>query len=405
MTGAEYDGQRGGRLAFLIQIPFVSAPAIIAIVEQITGGLLLFLVLLDVFMTVLYARMDSGIVSRRLGKAVAWAFRGLARRHSSRGGVLRFCGPAILVLLVFVWSMMLACGTALLIQPRMGEAVRAPQGPTPTDFLSALYIGGSSVATIGSSGFVPTTRWFRMLFLFDSLTGLSILSLTLTYIMQIYTALQRRNSLALSFYLLTSRTSDAAKLVAALGPEGRFEGGYTIMASLAAESAGVKESHHFYPIMFYFRFEEPFYSVSAYTLLALDAITLIDSALSERKYGWMRRSAAVVQLREASLALVSKLEEAFLRAGKAEAVSPDARTRERWKLRYRAALRHLDEAGIETAEDAESGAEAYVRLRTEWDNQIRRLAPFMLHNMEEIDPVGSHPERPLSKTEGPILRT
>lgn len=373
----------------------MASSAIVALVEQIAGGLLLLLLLLDVFMTVLYARMGSGIVSRRLAKTVWWVFRQIGRRTKPTGGVLRFCGPAILVLLVVVWAAMLACGTALIIQPRLGEGVRASEGKTPTDFISALYAGGNSVAIVGTTGFEPTTRWFRTLFVFNSLAGLSILSLTLTYIMQIYTVLQRRNSLALNFYLLTNRTADAAAMIAGLGPEGRFESGYTILASLASESVAVKESHHFYPVLFYFRFEEPFYSVSAYTLLALDAITLIDSALSEREYGWMRRSAGVVQLRLASLILVERLEEAFLRTGKANPEPPDTATSERWRLRYRAALRRLREAGIATAEDEVAGAEAYVRLRTEWDNPIRRLAPFMLHSMEEIDPVGSHPERVL----------
>ena len=370
------------------------ASAIVALVEQIAGGLLLLLLLLDVFMTVLYARIGSGIVSRRLAKVVWWVFRQVAQRTNPRGGVLRFCGPAILVLLVVVWSMMLACGTALIIQPRLGEGVRASAGKTPTDFISALYAGANSVAIVGTAGFEPVTRWFRILFVFDSLAGLSILSLTLTYIMQIYTVLQRRNSLALNFYLLTNRTADAAVMIAGLGPEGQFQSGYTILASLASESAAVKESHHFYPVLFYFRFEQPFYSVSSYTLLALDAISLIDSALNEKEYGWIKRSAAIVQLRQASLILVEKLEEAFLRVGKPEPVPPDAETSERWRLRYRAGLRRLREAGIATAEDEEAGAEAYVRLRTEWDNPIRTLAPFMLHSMEEIDPVGSHPERP-----------
>ncbi len=35
---------------------------------------------------------------------------------------------------------------------------------------------------------------------------------------------------------------------------------------------GVKESHHFYPVLFYFRFREPFYSVSRSARLALDTV-------------------------------------------------------------------------------------------------------------------------------------
>ncbi len=83
-------------------------------------------------------------------------------------------------------------------------------GPTPQDFITAIYTGGSSMTILGSSEFGPKTRAFRMLYLLNSLIDMSVLSLTLTYLLQIYTALQSRNGLGLNVYLLTSKTADAA---------------------------------------------------------------------------------------------------------------------------------------------------------------------------------------------------
>jgi hypothetical protein len=42
----------------------------------------------------------------------------------------------------------------------------------------------------------------------------------------------------------------------------------------------VKEAHHFYPVLFYFRFEDPRYAVSRFSLVVLDAVSLLRSALA-----------------------------------------------------------------------------------------------------------------------------
>src|SRR5207249_11113444 len=62
----------------------------------------------------------------------------------------------------------------------------------------------------------------------------------------------------------------------------------------------------FYPILFYFRFPEPYYSVSRAWLVALDAVSLIRSALPKQA-DWLKQSGAVTQLSAATLLLLSTL--------------------------------------------------------------------------------------------------
>jgi hypothetical protein len=73
-------------------------------VEAIAGALLMALVLADVFLTVLYARAGTGIISDRLAKLIWHAMRCV--------GLLSFCGPFIVVALLFTWSALLALGAA-----------------------------------------------------------------------------------------------------------------------------------------------------------------------------------------------------------------------------------------------------------------------------------------------------
>jgi hypothetical protein len=356
--------------------------------EQAIGAFVITLVLLDVFLTVLYARAGTGILSTRVSKFVRRVFYLASKPFGPfRGTVMSFCGPVVLVLLVAIWDFGLSLGAALVIHPALGASVANSSGATPTDFITALQAGGNSTSIVGSGDFSPQTSAFRLFYLFASLTGTAIVSLTLTYLMQVYSALRNRNSTALNFHLASAETGDAAEL----GPQGKFDGGYSNLSELAVKATEAKEAHHFYPVLFNFRFSEPHYSVSRFTLVALDSITLIKSALDDQKYEWLKESAAVAHLWRASMLLLTNLTENFL-PGETGKKQPDEQTRERRRRRYRAALQRFRQAGIETVADETAGFEMYVSLRAEWDDLIASLAPVLAYEMEEIDPAGSTPE-------------
>ncbi len=363
------------------------------LIEQTIGAFIIMLILLDVFLTVLYARIGTGIISYQLAH-LAWRFFLFLSKpfRRARANVLSFCGPVIVILLVVVWALGLTCGTALIIHPKLGTSVRAGNGSTPTDFITALYTGGSSISVVGSSDLAPQTSGFRLFYLLNSVVGMSVVSLTLTYLMQIYTALQQRNTLGLKLHLMTSKTDDAAELVAGLGPQGQFNSSYSNLADLAVEMTQVKELHHFYPVLFYFRFREPYYSVSMSALVALDTVTLLKTGLPDEQYGWLKSSASVSQLWHAALLLVTILEGTFLPGGSPDQPEPpDGPTQERWSRRYFAGLQRFQQAGIDTVANEQAGAAAYISLRTQWDAYITKLAPALAYSMNEIDRAGSQP--------------
>ena len=64
--------------------------------EQIAGGFLMLLVLLDVFLTVLYARADAGIISPKVSRLAWLVFKHLSKPFTKpRERILSFCGPTI----------------------------------------------------------------------------------------------------------------------------------------------------------------------------------------------------------------------------------------------------------------------------------------------------------------------
>jgi hypothetical protein len=325
--------------------------------EQAAGAILMLLVLADVFLTVLYARAGFGIISQQLAR-LTWSFFRSLPATGHRAAVLSFCGPAILVLLVLIWSLLLAFGAALIVHPELGSGIRNSSGETAKDFMTALFIGGSSLSIVGSSNYAPESAAMKMLFLFNAIVGMSVMSLTLTYLMQVYSR---------------------------LFPDEQFSAGYNNLSEFAAEMARMKEAHHFYPVLFYFRFGQSYYAVSRTTLLVLDAVALIRTALPDENAGWVKKSAAVEQLASISLMLLSTLQRTFIRRSPAPRHEHTARNAEDWRLRYSAALHELRRGGLTVVANELRGADAYVDLRSRWDPLIASLAPTMAYGMDEID--------------------
>src|SRR4051812_25020049 len=318
-------------------------------IEPILGVPLMLVVLADVFFTVLYARMGTAILSERLGRALWLAFRGASKTAPShRDRVLAYAAPAIVLAVLAGWGVLLMLGAALVIHPHLGTAVTSSSGPTKTDFMTAFYAAGNSITLVGSGNFSPQTPAFKAFYIVNSFVGMTMISLTLTYLMQIYNALQRRNTLALAVHEATGETGDAADLIGSVGPQGNFSNGYTHLAQLASDMRGVKESHHFYPVLVYFRFNEPYYTLSRLTTVLLDAVTLIRSGLDDEQFASLKESAAVNGMWRGAVRVLASGDDVLLRGGlrNAPTPGPDAATFDRWRSRDQARLPRLRPAGL-----------------------------------------------------------
>ena len=342
-------------------------------VEQVAGLLLIAAVLIDVFLTVLYARISPVISSAWLGR---WIWRVVYRVDGwidpRKERLVGFAGPLTLVAVLLLWTVGLALGAGLVVHPALGNSILFTRAHNPTDFVSAFYAGGISLALVGSTDFEPQTSAWRLVFWFNSLIGVSVVTLTLTYFMQLYSALQRRNTFGLKLWVASGATGDAGELLARLAQGGRMQRVEQKLSEIAAEMVGVKEAHHFYPVLFYFRFREPYYAVAFATSLSLDLISLLDSSIDEDHADAFRGSASVEELRLGALLLLELLENTFGR-GAPHPGPPRPEQAEHWKERYRAALPRLREARFPLRADAEAGAERYVQLRSVWDRAVEEL--------------------------------
>jgi hypothetical protein len=210
-------------------------------------------------------------------------------------------------------------------------------------------------------------------------------ALVITYLMQLYAALQARDELALKVELMTAQTGDAARLVAGLFPEARFDAGVGVLTDLAAELSRVKEAHHLYPVLFYFRFPQPLYELSRFTLVLLDAVAFIRTALDDRQASWVKRLAVLEHLERGGLVMIETLNRVYLRAdgpGPPETSEVEIAA---WRRRYVRGLAVLRDAGLPVRRDVVRGCEAYIALRHQWNEPLIRLGGAIGHRPDEID--------------------
>src|SRR3954454_3264395 len=134
--------------------------------EPFAGAMIYAVVLADLLLTVLYARLGgtgvarlgAGVLANAIGRSIRSVMTRLCAWVGHRSAVLSFCGPLTLLLLPFAWTFLLTLGAALVIHPRLGISIVVQQGQAATDFLTALYAAGTSMALTGSSEYIPATR-------------------------------------------------------------------------------------------------------------------------------------------------------------------------------------------------------------------------------------------------------
>ena len=340
----------------------------------------------DIFLTVLYARDGAGLLSDRLHKGVWRLFRSAARRLPRfKQRLLAFAGPLLLVVTALFWVGLLLLGFSLIAWPALGAQIRANSGPTPTDFAAALYYTGYNLTTLGTGDFVPHTPFYRLLTIFEAAVGFSVLTLALTFFTSVYSALVRRNTFALGLHHRALGTADAAVFLTQLAPGGDFSSARSELSGVADELLNLYESHHFYPIMHYFRFEGEAYSLARVALLTLDTVTLIRSALDERVYRSFVHSAAIAALWGGGTQLLEGVSAISLpnpRPGKVEELA--AESERLWRTHYLRATETLRNGGIAVTKDLGAGADSYVALRREWGEYVAAFADYMAYDWNEI---------------------
>ncbi|HEY7982475.1 MAG TPA: potassium channel family protein [Candidatus Eremiobacteraceae bacterium] len=251
----------------------------------IAGAFVIALVLYDIFLTIVvprpasrFARLSANIIAPIWNQ---WRAAGLAMRDSDRrDAFLGVFAPFAVITLLVLWEIFLIVGFALAFFG-LHDQVKPPL----TTFGDALYFAGTSFTTIGFGDFVGTTMPARLLSLAAGATGLGTTAVVLTFLFLMFGAFQRRE---VRVIMMDVRAGAPPSGVAFLVTHAELDiraDMPSAFAEMQAWTAEILDTHLAYPMLFYFRSSHDHASWIAALGAALDAATLLVTAVADEASG------------------------------------------------------------------------------------------------------------------------
>ncbi len=196
----------------------------------------------------------------------------LIRSRAGRDSFQGYIGPLSLLALMAFWAVLFVLGFGLLL---WGFALPLGAPDHPVNFLSYLYLSGTTFFTLGLGDVTPLTGVGRLLVVIEVALGFIFLALVVSYVPILYQAFSRRE---LRISLLDSRAGSpptAVELLRRNCAGKQDEELRMLLHEWEVWCADILESHLSYPILAFYRSQHEQQSwVEALTLI-LDTCALI----------------------------------------------------------------------------------------------------------------------------------
>lgn len=233
-------------------------------------GLILFM-LFDMLWTTMGE--GGGPLSRRFLNAIWRGILSLHDRYKSRR-FYSFSGIVLVLLVVVIWIVMLWGGWLLIFLVPEQAVVDASTGE-PAGFWDRVYYVGFTLFTLGVGDFRPELPLYQVLTTVASLSGLFLMTLSITYLLSVVQSAQQKRKLGVHISSL-GRTAEEILLTTWNGE--RFDALEDHLVTLTGQVAGLKQQHLTYPGLHYFQGLDPSEACAL-------SIAALDDALSVIRYG------------------------------------------------------------------------------------------------------------------------
>lgn len=239
---------------------------------SLLGFVLLGLVLADALWSTLSAQ-GGGPLSRRLMRGVWTALASGTDYESARR---RIGGLAVLLALAVLWIGLLWSGWLLVFSGSEGAVVHGQSG-APADLPARIYFAGYTIFTLGLGDYVPGGGLWQILTALASLSGLFLITLAITYLVPVLSAVaeSRRLASGISALGLTPGT------FVSTGWNGAGFGGLERQLERLADALTLHtERHLLYPVLHFFHSSNVKTALPPNVAVLSDALLLLRVAVA-----------------------------------------------------------------------------------------------------------------------------
>lgn len=234
------------------------------------GAAIVVVATIDPLWTTVWVDGHAGPLTRRYGRVIDGAFTRLVPHDDHR--LLSVSGPLVLMGTVLLWALLVWLGWVVLFTADAGSLVD-PHTHVRASVAGRVYFTGYTMFTLGNGDFAPQGGLWQIATSVMSLTGLFLLTLSVTYVLAVIEAVVTKRSFASQVWAFGH--SPEALVATAWNGRG-FPALELQIVSLTEQLNLITEQHHTYPMLHHYHEERIPQTVPVALAIFDDALTIFE---------------------------------------------------------------------------------------------------------------------------------
>ncbi|NIC00112.1 potassium channel family protein [Halobacterium sp. R2-5] len=295
----------------------------------VVGVIFLLLTVVDMLWTTLWVEGEAGPLTSRLMSST-WTI--LEKVSGERPRVLSLSGPLILVLGLTMWIALLWGGWTFLFAGGE-ESLLDTRNTGPISWTERVYFVGYTVFTMGNGDFTPNGGIWRIATALTTASGMFFVTLSVTYVLNVLSAVTQKRSLAGSIHGLGEQSTE---ILETSWDADSFQGLEVPLNLIVNELDTLTANHKAYPILHYFFTPERSQAPTTNVTVLDETLTLLQFGVEPEH---RPSEPTITQARSSVQSYLDTLESEFVGPASQSPPAPD--------------LEQLRDSGIPTVSDEE----------------------------------------------------
>ena len=353
-----------------------------------SGGVtLIALVFYDIYSTILRATKHPGFFSEFINRGLWWLLSNLTRKLNRRWRhrILSSLGPLLMPILIGFFIILLITGFALVYLPRMEVGFKVNEDLHTNFIFQAFYFSGITLLTIGYGDILPISGVTRVAAVIEGATGIAVISLSITYLLTVYGALERKRTVALKFYHQARQGADVSGFLVNHFSRGRFHSLTEFLRDATHDLQELLESHIEHPVIHYFHPVEVYKGLPRALFFILETVAILNAHVDEKEYVEAGDHPDVLIAGDNARYVLFELAASLkLEPNATKPFESEAETILRHQRCFNRALHYLQKSKIKTRADVQQAFNEYSADRVMWERQLFHFAEFLGYDWDEI---------------------
>ncbi|GAB3174701.1 potassium channel family protein [Telluribacter humicola] len=281
---------------------------------EIVGIVVVIWTFIEGLWTTIWVDGNSGPLTSRL---TSWFWKMLRLVVGNRNHkLLSLAGPLVLFGTVAVYILLIWLGWTLIFYAQSDAIVNSSTTALP-DFSDVLWYIAYTMFTVGNGGFIPNGNTWQVLSAFVAFSGMAMVTLMITYLLQVVAAVAQKRALASQ---ITGVGQTAEEFVIKQWDKDSFGAIELQLSSLSQQLAQITEQHLSFPILHFYHAARVEKSLNVAVAILDDALSLIELGVDEKYHP---PQTILSSTRKSVDSFLTTLQSAFIQTADEEPQRPD----------------------------------------------------------------------------------